>query len=107
MDNQHNSISSSEIREDTLFDKTFRDGNGNMVLAQKPNLPILVGLAAALLSLLLPTSGNLSTGLDLLAFGSLFTWAWMELFNGVNYFRQTLGLVVLLGIIIFKLQSNT
>lgn len=29
---------------------------------------------------------------QLFAFGALFTWAWQELFDGVNYFRQVLGL---------------
>jgi hypothetical protein len=40
-----------------------------------------------------------NTGLEALAFGSLFTWAWLELFQGVNYFRRALGLGVLIGVI--------
>lgn len=94
--------------ENTLFNRTFRDSDGNIVIAQTPNLPLLVGIAATLLGLI-PTSGNIltgniHTGLDALAFGSLFTWAWQELFEGVNYFRRALGLVVLLGAIASKLQ---
>ena len=94
--------------ENTLFNRTFRDSDGNIVIAQMPNLPLLVGIAAALLQLI-PTSGNIltgniHTGLDALAFGSLFTWAWQELFQGVNYFRRSLGLVVLLGAIASRLQ---
>ncbi|XGV96123.1 MAG: hypothetical protein ACAF41_25720 [Leptolyngbya sp. BL-A-14] len=89
--------------ENTLFDQTFRDSNGNIVIAQPPNLPIIVGLAATLLNLL-PTEGNLHAGLGALAFGSLFTWAWMELFQGVNYFRRSLGFIVLLGLLASKLQ---
>jgi len=89
--------------EDTLFNRTFRDSDGNIVLAQMPNLPILVWVAATLLKLLL-TNGNIHIGLDALAFGSLFTWAWQELFQGVNYFRRTLGLVVLLGAIASRLE---
>jgi hypothetical protein len=34
----------------------------------------------------------------------LFTWAWQELFQGVNYFRRSLGLVVLLGAIASRLD---
>lgn len=90
--------------EATVFDKIFRDDKGNIVIAQKPNLTIIVGLTATLLKLLVPSSGNLWVGLDALAFGALFTWAWMELFKGVNYFRRTLGLVVLLGIIASRLS---
>ena len=89
--------------EDTLFNRTFRDSDGNIVIAQMPNLPILVWITATLLKLIL-TSGNIYTGLDALAFGSLFTWAWLELFSGVNYFRRALGLVVLLGAIASRLQ---
>jgi hypothetical protein len=96
-------MSTSEGMNDTLLDRTFRDSDGNIVIAQMPNLPLLVWLAATLLELLI-TKGNLHRGLDIIAFGSLFTWAWQELFQGVNYFRRALGLVMLLGIIASKLQ---
>ena len=87
--------------ETTLFDKTFRDNDGNIVIAQKPNLPILVWLVATLLNLL-PTNDLIHTGAGVLAFGALFTWAWMELFQGVNYFRRTLGFIVLLGVFVSR-----
>ena len=89
--------------ENTLFNRTFRDSDGNIVLAQTPNLPIIVWIVATLLNLI-STTDNIHTGLDALAFGSLFTWAWQELFQGVNYFRRALGLVVLLGAIASRLQ---
>jgi hypothetical protein len=92
-----------EKTENTLFNQTFRDHDGNIVIAQMPNLPLLVWLVATLLNLL-PITGNLHTTLDALAFGSLFTWAWQELFQGVNYFRRALGLVVLLGVLASRLQ---
>ena len=88
--------------EDTLFNRTFRDSDGNIVLAQMPNLPLLVWITATVLKFIF-TSGNIHTGLDALAFGSLFTWAWLELFEGVNYFRRTLGFLVLLGAIASRL----
>jgi len=68
-----------------------------------PNLPLLVGLAATSLQLILPSS-DLKTAIDLVAFGALFTWAWQEIFKGVNYFRRALGLVVLVGILALKLH---
>ncbi|MBM0744254.1 hypothetical protein JOY44_21995 [Phormidium sp. CLA17] len=89
--------------EDTLFNRTFRDGEGNIAIAQMPNLPILVWFAATLLALVLK-DGNIHRGLEVVAFGSLFTWAWLELFQGVNYFRRSLGLSVLLGAIASQLQ---
>lgn len=94
-----------EAKETTLFDRTFRNSEGKIVLAQMPNLPILVGLAATLLQLILP-SGKIQTGLDLVAFGALFTWAWQELFEGVNYFRRALGLGVLTGMIALRLHLS-
>jgi len=58
----------------------------------------MVGITATVLQLIVK-SGNIHIGLDAIAFGSLFTWAWQELFEGVNYFRRALGLLVLIGII--------
>lgn len=87
----------------SLFDRTFRDRTGNIVIAQMPNLPLLVGLAAPLLHAILP-SGRLQTGVDLVAFGALFTWAWQEIFDGVNYFRRALGLIVLVSLIALRLR---
>lgn len=92
-----------EAKETTLFDRTFRDSEGNIVIAQMPNLPLLVGLAATLLQFILP-SGKIQTGSELVAFGALFTWAWQELFEGVNYFRRALGLIVLASIIALGLN---
>ncbi|MBD1942562.1 hypothetical protein H6F50_09370 [Coleofasciculus sp. FACHB-712] len=44
--------------------------------------------------------------LDLMQVGSgaLFTWAWQEFFDGVNYFRRALGLVVLGAMIALRLH---
>ncbi|MHC5599097.1 MAG: hypothetical protein ACYTXC_24660 [Nostoc sp.] len=89
--------------ENTLVDKTFRDSNGKIVIAQMPNLPLIVWIVASLLSLII-TNGKINTVLDVLANGSLFTWAWLELFQGVNYFRRALGLAVFIGIIAFNIQ---
>ena len=89
--------------ENTLFDRTFRDSQGQIVIAQMPNLPIIVWLTATLLNLI-PTNSNIHTGLDAIAFGSLFTWAWLEISQGVNYFRRLLGFVVLLGAIASRLS---
>ncbi|MBW4489994.1 MAG: hypothetical protein KME12_19610 [Trichocoleus desertorum ATA4-8-CV12] len=92
-----------ETKETTLFDRTFRDGEGNIVIAQMPNLPILVGLIAAFLRFVLP-SGEIQTVSSLVAFGALFTWAWQELFEGVNYFRRSLGLVGLASLLALGLN---
>ncbi|PSB39831.1 hypothetical protein C7B69_01180 [filamentous cyanobacterium Phorm 46] len=90
--------------ENTLFDRTFRDSEGNIVIAQPPNLPLIIWIVASLLKLIV-TTGKINLGLDIVAFGTLFTWAWEELFQGVNYFRRALGLIVLVGLIASKIQS--
>ncbi|WP_427158433.1 hypothetical protein ACQFX9_21795 [Aliinostoc sp. HNIBRCY26] len=89
--------------ENTLIDKTFRDSDGNIVIAQMPNLPLIVWVVTSLLALVF-TNGKINTVLEVVANGSLFTWAWMELFQGVNYFRRTLGFVVLIALIASKVM---
>lgn len=89
--------------ENTLFDRVFRDSEGKIVIAQPPNLPLIVGIVSSLLKVIF-TTNEISLGLDLIAFGSFFTWAWEELFQGVNYFRRALGFIVLVGLIVWKLQ---
>ena len=84
--------------KDSLFDQTFRDSDGQIAIAQVPNLPILVWVGAVLLKLVF-SSGQIYLLLDTIAFGALFTWAWEELFQGVNYFRRGLGLIVIIGAI--------
>ncbi|MCL1495340.1 MAG: hypothetical protein M1G31_32005 [Pseudanabaena sp. Salubria-1] len=88
--------------ENTLLDKIFRDREGKVVLAQIPNLPLIVWIVASLLRLIF-TTGKVNIGLEAIAFGSLFTWAWEELFQGVNYFRRALGFLVLIGLIASKI----
>ena len=89
--------------ESNLFNQIFRDQEGNVVLAQMPNPPLITWIVASLLKIIF-TTGKINIGLEALAFGSLFTWAWEELFQGVNYFRKTLGLLVLIALIFSKVQ---
>jgi len=86
-----------------LFDQVFRDSEGKIILAQMPNPPLICWIVASLLKIVF-TTGKINLGLDIIAFGCLFTWAWEELFQGVNYFRRVLGLLVLVGLIASKLQ---
>ncbi|GBE91580.1 hypothetical protein [Nostoc cycadae] len=92
-----------ENTESTLFDRIFRDSNGNIVIAQPPNPPLILWVVASLLTLIFQ-SGTINAVLQILANGALFTWAWLELFQGVNYFRRALGLIVLIGLIAFQIQ---
>lgn len=76
-------------------DKVIKDKNGRITLWQSPNLPLLTWAAATLASKLF-AHGRPHQVLEIIAFGAIFTWAWLEVFAGVNYFRRTLGLVVLI-----------
>ncbi|MGL5032798.1 MAG: hypothetical protein ACRC6M_03240 [Microcystaceae cyanobacterium] len=87
----------------TFLDRIFQDENGKVILAQFPNPPLIAWLVATLLKLVF-TTGPINSGLEILAFGALFTWAWEELFQGVNYFRRTLGLLVLIALFVTKIQ---
>lgn len=87
----------------TFFNQVFRDDEGKIVLGQPPNLPIIVWTGATLLKMIFAT-GQINIGLELIAFGTLFTWAWEELFQGVNYFRRALGLIVLVGLLASKIH---
>lgn len=89
--------------KNTLFDRMFRDSEGKIVIAQMPNLPISIWFVASLLKLIF-TTDKINLGLDVIAFGSLFIWACLELFQGVNYFRRALGLLVLVGLTASKIQ---
>jgi hypothetical protein len=91
--------------KNTLFDRVFRDSEGKIVIAQMPNIPLVVWLVASL-SKLVFTTGRINIGLDVIAFGSLVIWAGLELFQGVNYFRRSLGFLVLVGSIASKIQVS-
>lgn len=91
--------------QNTLFDKVFRDNDGNIVIAQPPNPPLIVWGVVSLLQLF--TKGDVTTGLEVLAFGCIFTWGWQELFSGVNYFRRGLGLIVLIGVLGSRILALT
>jgi hypothetical protein len=86
-----------------VFDKLFKDSSGKIVIAQIPNLPIIIWAVLSLLKIVYKT-GRINLGLDILASVSLFVWAVQELLQGVNYFRRGLGAIVLIGLIISKIR---
>jgi hypothetical protein len=86
-----------------VLDKLFKDSSGKIVIAQMPNLPIIIWAVLSLLKIVYKT-GRINIGLDILASVSLSVWAVQELFQGVNYFRRGLGAIVLIGLIISKIR---
>ena len=85
----------------SFIDRCFRDKDGRLVIMQAPNAPIVIWVVSTLLQKV--TSGTLQNLASLVAFGSLFTWAWLELTKGDSYFRRFLGVIVLVGILVNRL----
>lgn len=78
----------------SLLEKCYKDTSGNVVLIQFPNAPLITWAVATLLSKVLPW--NVATNiLQIITFGAIFTWAWLEIFQSEAYFRRLLGVVVL------------
>lgn len=75
----------------------LKDSSGAIVVAQAPNVPLLGWIICTVLSFVI-TAEPYGTGFGLLARAFLFTWAYLEVTDGVNYFRRLLGLLVLLAV---------
>ncbi len=76
-----------------LWDKTWKDDRGQVVIWQNPS-PSLIGWAVlTVLSLLV--NGTVADVFSWLATISLAVWSLLEIFGGANYFRRSLGIVVL------------
>lgn len=77
-----------------IWDKTWKNSNGKIVIGQWPNVWLIVWMIALMVSWFLPP-GKLTNALGLISFVALVVWALLEIFKGVNYFRRFLGLVIL------------
>lgn len=77
-----------------LIRNLFKDKTGRVVIWQPPNIPIYGWLAFKVLAML-TTQTDLERGFELTSSAFLFLWAYLELTRGVNYFRRTLGLLVI------------
>ena len=69
------------------------------VIVQKPNLVIWVWFVSFILAKLF----SKYILFDLVAFGAIFTWAWLEIFDGVNNFRKGLGIFVMIFILVSRM----
>lgn len=76
----------------------FKDKKGHITLVQWPNLLLWSWIFLKLLSYVVQ-SGNWHTGSEQLSRAVLFAWAYLEITEGVNYFRRLFGLIVLIFIV--------
>lgn len=91
-----------------FVDKCFKNKQGDILLWQKPNLPLYLWFACFLLLKFfvnLEVTGSVINTLELLKFGFIFVWAYLELFAGENYFRRFLGLALIFIIIYGKING--
>ena len=82
------------VQMNKIIKKIFFDSNGRQKVAQTPNLPIIVWFGSSVLIFI--TSGSLELFFKIIAFGSIFTWAWLEIFEGESYFRRLMGSIVII-----------
>jgi hypothetical protein len=81
----------------SVFDKLFRDKKGNIVVFQSPNLPITGWLFCVVIGYYF--SGPVKNGLFTLGNTFLFLWAYLEITEGVNYFRRFVGGLAMLYVL--------
>ena len=86
-----------------VLGKIFKDTNGRVVLWQWPNVPLWGWIILKLFALVV-AQGHLRSVCEQLGTVLLFTWAYLELTRGINYFRRALGLAVLIAIILSYLK---
>ena len=77
------------------FDWLLRDRRtGRVVVAQLPNLPLILFLAASALRRFADPHGAARTAVTAVAVASLLWWAGDEIVRGVNPLRRMLGAAV-------------
>ncbi|HVM08560.1 MAG TPA: hypothetical protein VM345_08865 [Acidimicrobiales bacterium] len=80
-----------------LFDAVFRNPEtGRVVIAQLPNPPLAVFLAATAVRVLFEPEGVVGTVVTMTGRTALLVWAALEILWGESLFRRFLGLAVLL-----------
>ncbi len=87
----------------SLWDRTWKDSSGRVVLWQTPNA-WLIGWAV-LTTISLFFSGRTSDIVSYIASAALIVWSLLEIFRGVNYYRRVLGIAVLAYAIAALLKS--
>lgn len=80
-----------------VYKQLFIDKNGRFVVAQFPNVPLIIWLVSILVNLVI-NNHTANTIISAVGTVSLATWAILELFSGVNLFRKILGTLVLVYI---------
>lgn len=86
-----------------LWDRFWRDKHGRIVIWQAPNPPLYGWLVFMLLGRIIKT-GPVHNGASFVSAVFLLIWAYLELTDGVNYFRRAVGAVVIVSVVISKIH---
>lgn len=87
----------------SLWDRTWKDKNGRVVLWQTPNALLIAWAVLTTVSLFF--IGRTSDTLSSIASVSLIIWSLLEIFRGINYYRRFLGAIVLVYSLAALLKS--
>ena len=80
----------------------FEDrSSGRIVVAQAPNLPLWLFLAALLIEIVVHPTGKVGLAVTLAKVAGLTIWALDEIIRGVNPWRRALGV----GALVYELAS--
>lgn len=79
---------------------------GKIVIAQWPNVPLLVFLVATAVRVVASPSGTVRTVVSVVAGVALAWWSIDEIVRGVNPFRRMLGGVVLAVMVVGLVSSR-
>lgn len=84
------------------FDQKFwEDSHGRVVVWQKPNKFLIVWFVTTVLTWFTP-AGWFERIVGTISLAALVVWAIIEVFSGVNYFRRTIGFLVLLTLVLVR-----
>jgi len=82
-----------------FIDRCIKDKNGKVVLGQSPNIPIVIFISLTLCSFILP-EGQAKATVSQLATCFAVVWAYLEITQGVNYFRRVLGIIIMIFVVV-------
>jgi hypothetical protein len=86
------------MKTQSFIEKLWQDKNGHQALIQKPNIPLISWFVFSVIGMILP-DGRMADISQVISFGFLFTWAWLEVYSGNTYLRRVLGAIILVFII--------
>jgi hypothetical protein len=81
-------------RKRSFSERFWQDKYNKLAIWQRPNIPLIIWLAAFVLMIILP-DGPIERGVSFI-FEVAVVWAVMEVGWGASYFRKLLGVCVLL-----------